>query len=118
MDRTTLKLTPAMAALIQQADEKIDYQQWPEAVVVLERALRINPKQAEAWTRMAVVYLGKLQPEQAIQMARKSNALASSDNALKSYNWTLMSRAYEQLDQTDKASHAAEQSRQYEQGRR
>ena len=110
IQRQTDRLSPAMASLIQQADTKINYEQWPEAIAILERALRINPKQAEAWTRMAVVYLGKLEPEQAMQMAKKSNALAARDTALQAYNWKLIARAYEQMNQPDKARHAAGKS--------
>lgn len=116
LDRATVKLSPSMAALIQQADDKIKINAWPDALAILERALRINPKQAEAWTRMAVVYLGMSQPERALSMAQKSNSLAAKNNSLKAYNWTLISRAYRQMSQPEQAREAESKSRYFQQG--
>ena len=114
--RSTASMAPAMSALVMQADSAIEQQQWSEAVAILERALRINPKQAEAWTRMAVVYLGQDNPEQCLHMAKKSNRHAKSNHKLQAYNWLLMSRAYKQLDKPDLAESAALKSKQLQDG--
>jgi cytochrome c-type biogenesis protein CcmH/NrfG len=111
----TVTLSPAMQKLLEQSDQSINAQNWTQAVAVLERALRINPKQAEAWSRMAVVYLGKNQPEQSINMAKRSNSYANRNTALKSYNWLLMSRAYDQLNQSQLAEQALLKSQQLQQ---
>lgn len=108
-------LSPAMQNLLEQSDQSINAQNWTQAVAVLERALRINPKQAEAWSRMAVVYLGKSQPEQSINMAKRSNSYASRNTTLKAYNWVLMSRAYNQLNQPQLAEQALLRSQQLQQ---
>lgn len=103
-------LSPAISSLIKQADQSIEKQQWSKAISILERALRINTKQAETWTRMAVVYLGQNNPEQALHMAKRSNTYANHDKGLQSYNWLLISRAYRQLNQFDKAIDAENKS--------
>ena len=117
LNRSTLTMSPAMATLIQQADEAIDQQQWSMASSILERALRVNAKQPEAWTRMAVVYLGKNNPEQCIHMATKSNRHAKDNRQLQAYNWLLMSRAYQQLGDALQAEVAMIKSRQLQEGR-
>jgi tetratricopeptide (TPR) repeat protein len=111
ISRSDQGMSPAMADLIRRADAAIEQQQWPVATGLLERALRINPKQAEAWTRMAVVNLGQQNPQQALQMAKKSNRYARDDDALKAYNWLLMSRAYESLGKAALAEQALATSR-------
>lgn len=112
IDRNATGMTPAMASLIQDADESIEQQQWARALFILERALRVNAKQPEVWTRMAVVYLGKDDPQQALQMARRSNSYARGKTELQSYNWLLISRAYTALDQPQAADDAAARSQQ------
>ena len=116
IQRSAERLSPAMADLIGRADIAIEQQQWSEASTLLERALRVNPKQAEAWTRMAVVNLGKNNPQQCIQMAKKSNRHAKTQPSLMSYNWLLISRAYEQLGQPGPAQSAMRNSRQIQDG--
>ncbi|MDH5484186.1 MAG: tetratricopeptide repeat protein [Gammaproteobacteria bacterium] len=112
IDRNAAGMSPAMAALIQDADESIEQQQWGRALFILERALRVDAKQPEVWTRMAVTYLGKQEPQQALQMARRSNSYARSKPELQSYNWLLISRAYTALDQPQAAEKAAAKSQQ------
>lgn len=112
IDRNAAGMSPAMAALIQDADESIEQQQWGRALFILERALRVDAKQSEVWTRMAVTYLGKQEPQQALQMARRSNSYARSKPELQSYNWLLISRAYTALDQPQAAEKAAAKSQQ------
>jgi hypothetical protein len=113
IQRSITVLSPAMAALIKQADSKIEQKQWPFAISIIERALRINSKQAEAWTRMSIAYLGLHNPEQAIHMAKRSNTYAGKNKELKSYNWLLMSRAYKKLNKLDAAESAAFKSKKY-----
>jgi tetratricopeptide (TPR) repeat protein len=116
IERSSRQLSPAMADLIGRADAAIEQQRWSEASALLERALRVNPKQAEAWTRMAVVNLGTHNPQQSLQMARKSNRHAKASRSLMAYNWLLMSRAYEQLGQPEQAQQALAESRRLQDG--
>lgn len=102
----TKNLSPAISVLIKQADLKIAQRQWSAAISIIERALRINPKQAEIWSRMAIAHLGDNNAEQAIHMAKRSNIYAGKNTQLKSYNWRLMSRAYKILNNLDAAKSA------------
>jgi hypothetical protein len=82
----------------------------------MERAIRIDSYQADSWTRMAIIALGKNNPEQALQLAKKSNSLATKDKSLQAWNWSLMSRAYTALNKPALAQQAAQTSQQLQQG--
>lgn len=105
-------LPDAIRVLILRADRHIDQKQWPKAIAVLERALRINKRQAETWARMALAYQGKNELEQAIQMAKRSNSYAAQKTDLKIYNWQLISNAYLKLGKLDLSQSAAQKSQQ------
>jgi len=107
---TDSELPAAIKSLIIQADRHIDLRQWPKAITVLERALRINKRQAETWTRMAIAYQGQNEHEQAIQMAKRSNSYAAQNTDLKVYNWQLISNAYLKLNKLEQAQSAAHKS--------
>lgn len=109
------RINSAVMALIKQTDSLINQARWPEASSMIERAIRIDSYQAESWTRMAIIYLGKGNPEQAIQMAKKSNSLAKQNKSLQAWNWSLISRAYTLLDRTDLAEQAAQTSERLQQ---
>lgn len=118
LDRSLSQMLPAIQRLILQADQAIANDDWLNAISTLERALRINPKQAETWSRLSVANYGKQQYQQAIQMARRSNSHITNNNELKAYNWLMMSRAYEQLGEMEQARQAADTSQQLQQGSR
>ena len=105
--------SPALTSLLNQADQAIEQQQWSEALNSLERAQRIDSKQSAIWTRLSIVYLAKQDPEQAIQMAKKSNSHAQNNKSVLAYNWLLISRAHLQMNQIDQAKAATQQSQQY-----
>ena len=107
---TDSELPAAIMSLINQADRYIDHKQWPKAISVLERALRINKRQPETWTRMAIAYKGKNELQQAIQMAKRSNSYAARNMNLKAYNWQLISNAYLKLNKLEQAQSAAHKS--------
>lgn len=114
-DRSLGEISPAVQRLIQQADQAIEKQDWFNAIATLERALRINPKQAETWSRLSVANYGGQQYQQAIQMARRSNSHIINNNELKAYNWLIMARAYEQLGEMELSTEAANTSQQLQQ---
>lgn len=106
------KLSAAIKPLISAADAHIKNREWSKSITILERALRINKRQAETWARMALAYKGKNEFEQAIQMAKRSNSYASQNTDLKAYNWQLISDAYLKLNKLDKSQAAAIKSQQ------
>jgi tetratricopeptide (TPR) repeat protein len=100
----------AVIALINQADVLIRESRWPEASSLIERAIRIDSYQADSWTRMAIINLGKNIPEQAIQMAKKSNSLAKNNKSLQAWNWSLIARAHVLSGNNELAQQAAQTS--------
>ncbi len=97
---------PVVITLLEDADKFADEGQSEKAAATIERALRIEPRNALLWQRLSVVRFQQQQWQQAIAMARKSNALAGSNNSLKSDNWGLIARAYEKLGDKHKANEA------------
>ena len=95
-----------IVALINEADNFSSQGNTEKASASIERALRIEPRNALLWHHLARVRLQQQQWQQAIVLARKSNALAADDNQLKSDNWGLIAVAYEKLGEKDKANDA------------
>ena len=83
----------AVVALLDRADRYGQSGQKDAAAQALERALRIEPRNARLWSRLAAVRLQQGQSEQAEQLALKSNALSSYDRQLQAENWQIVARA-------------------------
>lgn len=93
-------------ALLDDAERYSNKGQSDKAAATIERALRIEPKNALLWHRLAVVRMQQQQWQQAIAMARKSNALAANNHQLKSDNWAVIAAAYDNLGNKKKANEA------------
>lgn len=89
--------------LLASANGYMDQGDTQSAVGSLERALRIEPRNAVLWSRLAEVRFEQQNWQQAIQMAAKSNTLAPANSALRRQNWNLMASAYTALGQDDQA---------------
>lgn len=76
----------ASIRLYDQATTLYEQQEYDKAAAVLERGLRLSPKNAYLWQGLAQVRLAQLQYKQAEQCARKSNALARGNRDLKELN--------------------------------
>jgi Flp pilus assembly protein TadD len=81
-------------ALLSQAKEQEKSGNPEKAAAVLERALRIEPKNAQLWYRLALLRLQQGQLDLARSLAAKSIALAQGDEDLKVKNRTII----EQVD--------------------
>lgn len=97
---------PVITALLNDADQFSKQGQSEKAAATIERALRIEPKNALLWHRLAAVRMQQQQWQQAIVMARKSNALAGDNKQLKSDNWAIIAAAYDSLGNKEKANEA------------
>ena len=86
---------PAVDDLIMQADAQIAENNWEAASEKLERALRISPDYAPAWSRLSRIALSKEDPARAIQMAKRSNSHAGNAVELKLLNWQFIREASE-----------------------
>ena len=97
---------PVIIALLKDADTFSGQGQSAKAAATIERALRIEPRNAVLWYRLSVVRFQQQQWQQTIAMARKSIALAGNNSSLKSDNWGLIAKAYDKLGDKQKASEA------------
>ncbi len=83
----------AVAALLENADKYVKSNQLDKAGAALERALRVEPRNAGIWHDLAQIRLHQGQYQQAESLASKSNNLASSDRTLQSRNWKVIASA-------------------------
>ncbi len=91
-------MSPVVRTLMTSAQNQRNAGNWDGAASSLERALRIEPRNAMLWGRLADVRYGQKAWRKAIQLAAKSNTLAGSDQMLRRQNWYLMANAYEALN--------------------
>ncbi len=63
----------------------------------LERALRIEPRNALLWNRLAEVKYAQNKWQQSVQLASKSNTLSAGNVNLRRRNWYLIANAYNAL---------------------
>jgi len=92
---------PAGGAVVALLDRADDYRQTGDIsneAATIERALRIEPGNAKLWHRLAAARLDQGQPQQAEQLALKSNALAVGDTRLQASNWRLVAKARWSMD--------------------
>ena len=83
----------AVAALLESADQYVKSKQLDKAGAALERALRIEPRNAGIWHDLAQIRLHQGQYQQAESLASKSNNLAGGNRGLQSSNWKVIASA-------------------------
>ncbi len=65
-----------------------------EAIAYAERAVRISPREAPLWTRLAELELANEQPETAMQYGRKALSLAGDEPDLQRDAWLVIADAH------------------------
>ena len=98
---------PAIDDLMNQADAQIAQRNLDVAAEKLERALRISPDYAPAWSRMAYIALSNADPSRAIQMAKRSNSHAGNSVDLKLLNWEYIRKASHMLGDVEGVQNAS-----------
>lgn len=83
--------------LLLKAKAAFDEKKYDQAATVLERAVRIVPKNAALWHNLAGVNLMQGDAQKAASLAAKSNSYAGSDKWLRIRNWTLIALACKEL---------------------
>ena len=86
-------VNPAVVALLNNANEQVSEGQHAQAAASLERALKIDPKNAWLWHRLARTRLDLGELEQAQSLAARSNSYAEHDRRLLAENWLLIAQA-------------------------
>jgi predicted Zn-dependent protease len=84
---------PAVLALLDDAEKQIQGGQVELAAAGLERALRLEPKNALLWSRLAEIRLIQKNWQQAYVLANKSNSLAQENRLLQRQNWQIIAQA-------------------------
>ena len=83
----------AVVALLDSAAGHVGNSQLDKAAADLERALRIEPRNAAIWHDLGQIRLHQRQYQQAEAMASKSNSLSPGNRSLQARNWRLISLA-------------------------
>jgi tetratricopeptide (TPR) repeat protein len=91
----------AVLALLGNADDERLAGNHAMAAATLERALRIEPRNALVWHRLAEIRLQQGKPRRAESLAMKSNSLAGNDSVLRAKNRELIERARRQRGGVD-----------------
>lgn len=90
--------------LLAQADEALTAQRPSTAIVLLERAIRIEPREASLWIKLSEVHLSQRDDITAFQHARKAIALAGSDTNKAAAAWLQLAKVYEVQGKTREAT--------------
>jgi tetratricopeptide (TPR) repeat protein len=90
-------VSPVVKRLLASADQQSRSGDADAAANSLERALRIEPRNAVLWSRLADIRFSQGDWQQAVQLAAKSNTLAADDRGLRRQNWYLMATAYDEM---------------------
>jgi cytochrome c-type biogenesis protein CcmH/NrfG len=98
--------SPVIAALLHEAEGYRDSGRLDNAAASLERAIRIQPRNAKLWGRLAEVRLQQGQPGLAEDLAKKSNLLAKGDAELLRGNWSVIAQARRQKGDAEGAADA------------
>ncbi len=92
---TFAPLSPAVSALVLAANQNSKSGNVESATTTLERAIRIEPRNATLYYKLALLKLKQSQPRLAEDLAKKAALLASNDTQLKKHSWLLIARARE-----------------------
>jgi len=96
-------MSPVVKRLVATAGDQRRVNDWVGAASSLERALRIEPRNAQLWSRLAQVRYDQKEWKKAVQLAAKSNTLSGGNSGLLRQNWVLMANAYEALGDSQAA---------------
>lgn len=83
----------AVVALLEAADRELDAGRPDDAVLIVERALRIEPRNPTIWLYLGLARFDQGNFAQAEALAAKSHSLAPADRSLRSRNVGLMASA-------------------------
>ncbi len=83
----------AATSLLARADTHVQAGQWEQAAALLERALRIEPRNAWLWHHLATVRFRQGRYAQAVSLANKSSSLAPGNTGLQEKNHRLIEEA-------------------------
>ena len=101
----------AVIALLREAKIFYEEGQSEQAAALLERALRIDPRNPVLWHNLAGVRLQQQDWVRAASLAAKSNSLAVDNKWLRVRNWVLVAQACEGMGDMDCTAEARNRAR-------
>jgi tetratricopeptide (TPR) repeat protein len=110
---STASFSPAILALANEADQSFSTGQLDSAAVKIERALRIDPRNAVLTYKLASIRLKQEQPRLAEDLAKKAALLAGSDRDIKKRSWLLIAAAKRLQKDPDGALFAEQKAAQF-----
>ncbi|MSP28277.1 MAG: tetratricopeptide repeat protein [Methylococcales bacterium] len=105
-------MSPVVNTLVLAANEDNQKGNVESATTTLERASRIEPRNATLYYKLALLKL-KSNPSQAENLAKKSAQLAANDASLKKHSWLLVAKAREMQNNFDGAKEARERANKF-----
>lgn len=87
------KTSPAVVKLLNRARDATREGDYSKAEVLLERTVRIEPRNPVLWHYLAKLRLHQGRFKDAMGLAAKSNTLAHTNNKLKADNWRIIAHA-------------------------
>ncbi len=103
----------AVQVLMRRAEDQRRAGDYVAAAASLERGLRIEPRNASLWNKLAHVRLAQQQYDRVEQFAAKSNALVGDDRSLLADNWYLIAQSRAARGDHSGAAKARNQARVY-----
>ena len=86
-------VTGKASSIYHQAEEELEAGNYPSAEMLLERALRIEPRNAHYWYILGLAKFRQKQYSQAVQFCLKAESLAGSQPGLMARNQVLLTQA-------------------------
>lgn len=99
-------LSPGVGALVLAANKSANQGNIDAATTTIERAIRIEPRNATLFYKLALLRLKQSKPRLAEDLAKKSALLASGDKQLKKHSWLLIAKAREMQNNLEGAKEA------------
>lgn len=101
---------PAVLALADTARNDVAAYRYARAAAGLERALRIEPRNARLWHELAQVRAFQEQYQQAESLAQRSNRFAGDNRQLRRANWKLIAECRREMGDAAGAQAARKKS--------
>ncbi len=108
--QTFAPMSPAVGALVLAANKDSQKGSYDTATTTLERAIRIEPRNAALYYKLAVIKLGQSKPGLAEDLAKKALSIVGKDNQLKKHCWLLIAKARDQQNNAEGAKIALDKA--------
>ena len=93
----------AESSLLMNADDSTKLEDYSKAIVLLERAIRLSPRDPNLWIRLSDGYLKKREFELAEQYARKAIVLSRQNKETQRRAWLQLANVFEKTGNTKEA---------------